>query len=121
VAIEDPLSERVIGCALAVQHTLGCGFLEKVYENAMVHECLKAGLDVRAQYPIRVLYDGVIAGEFTADLLVNQELLVELKAVKAIDDIHLAQCINYLKATGFKRCLLLNFGKPNLEIKRVVL
>jgi GxxExxY protein len=118
--IEDALSERVIGCAFKVQNTLGCGFLEKVYENALLHECRKSGLNARAQHPIQVRYDQVVVGEYVADLLVEGSLLVELKAVKALDDIHLAQCLNYLKATGFKTCLLLNFGSPNLEIKRVV-
>lgn len=121
MAIQDPLSERLIACAFKVQNTLGCGFLEKVYENALVHECRKAGLVVEAQHPIKVLYDGTVIGEFAADLLVEGHLLVELKAVKALDDIHLAQCLNYLKATGLRTCLLLNFGKPSLEIKRVVL
>jgi GxxExxY protein len=78
-------------------------------------------LEVRAQQPIRVLYDGQIVGEFAADLLVNGALLVELRAAKALDDIHLAQCLNHLKATGLRTCLLLNFGKPSLEIKRIVL
>ena len=121
MAIQDPLSERVIGCAWTIQRTLGCGFLEKVYENAMVHECRKAALSVVAQHPIRVIYDGIVVGEFAADLLVEGRLLVELKTVKTLDDIHLAQCLNYLKATGLKVCLLLNFGKPDLEIRRVVL
>jgi len=121
VAIQDPLSERVIACAFKVQNTLGCGFLEKVYENALLHECRKAGLTVASQHPIRVLYEGVTVGEFAVDLLVEDRLLVELKAVKGLDDIHLAQCLNYLKATGKKVCLLLNFGKPELDIRRVVL
>jgi GxxExxY protein len=118
--IEDALTERVIGCAFKVQNTLGCGFLEKVYENALHHECRKSGLEVQAQHPIQVFYDQAIVGEYLADLLVEDRLLIELKAVKALDDIHLAQCLNYLKATGLKTCLLLNFGSPNLEIKRIV-
>jgi GxxExxY protein len=119
--IEDPLSERVIGCAFKVLNTLGSGFLEKVYENALLHECRKAGIEARSQVPIQVMYDGTLVGEYTADLLVEGVLLVELKAVRAFEPIHLAQCINYLKATGNKTCLLLNFGKPTLEIKRIVL
>ncbi|HEY3399369.1 MAG TPA: GxxExxY protein [Geothrix sp.] len=121
VAIQDPLTERVISGAFKVQNTLGCGFLEKVYENAMVYECRKAGLAVANQHPIRVHYDGIVVGEYAADLLIEKRLLVELKAVKALDDNHLAQCLNYLKATGMKVCLLINFGKPELEICRVVL
>ncbi len=118
--IEDALTERVIGCAFKVQNTLGCGFLEKVYENALLHECRKSGLDVQAQHPIRVFYDQVVVGEYVADLLVEGRLLIELKTVKALDDVHLAQCLNYLRATGFKTCLLLNFASPTLEIKRIV-
>jgi GxxExxY protein len=115
------LSTRIIGCALAVLHTLGTGFLEKVYENALVHELRKAGFAVSQQHPMVVRYDGVVIGEYTVDLLVEHIVLVELKVVKAIDEIHLAQCLNYLKAAGLHLCLLLNFGKPRLEIKRVVL
>lgn len=115
------LSKRIIGCGLAVLHGLGTGFLEKVYENALVHELRKAGLFVSQQHRMAVRYDGVVVGDYTADLLVEGFVLVELKVAKAIDEIHRAQCLNYLKATGLHLCLLLNFGKPSLEIKRVVL
>ena len=115
------LSKRIIGCALTVLHALGTGFLEKVYENALVHELCKSGLAVSQQHPMVVRYDGIVVGEYTVDLLVEHSVLVELKVAKAIDDIHLAQCLNYLKATGLHLCLLLNFGKPRLEIKRIVL
>jgi GxxExxY protein len=115
------LTERIIGCALTVLHTLGTGFLEKLYENALVHELRKSGLAVSQQHPIVVRYDGIVIGEYTADLLVERTVLVELKAAKALDEIHRAQCLNYLKATGLHLCLLLNFGKPRLEIKRIVL
>ena len=114
------ITERVIGCAYTVSNTLGAGFLEKVYENALAHELRKNGLDVIQQHPIQLLYDGVVVGDFVADLLVAQEVLVELKAVKAFDDVHLAQCLNYLKVTGRSLCLLLNFGPPKVQVKRVV-
>jgi len=114
------ITERVIGCAYTVSNTLGTGFLEKVYENALAHELRKNGLAVAQQHPIKVLYDGVVVGDFVADLLVEHEVLVELKAVKAFDDVHLAQCLNYLKATGRSLCLLLNFGTPRVQVKRVV-
>jgi GxxExxY protein len=114
------LSERVIGCAFKVANTLGAGFLEKVYENALAHEIRKTGIVVEQQHGVTVHYDGAVVGEYVADLLIDGCLLVELKAVKALDDIHLAQCLNYLKATGLPLCLLLNFGTPKLEIKRVV-
>jgi GxxExxY protein len=115
------LSKRIIGCALSVLHALGTGFLEKVYEYALVHELRKSGLAVSQQHPMVVRYDGMVVGEYTVDLLVEHIVLVELKVAKAIDEIHLAQCLNYLKATGLHLCLLLNFGKPRLEIKRIVL
>ncbi len=116
----NDLSGRVIGCALAVLNTLGAGFLEKVYENALAYELRGAGFAVAQQSGIRVRYNGVVVGEYFADLLVEDALLVELKTVKALDDLHRMQCVNYLKATGLVLCLLLNFGKPRLEIKRVV-
>ena len=117
----NPLSRRIIGCALTVLHTLGTGFLEKVYENALQHELRKAGLAVSQQHPTLVQYDGIVVGQYTIDLLVEHTVLVELKVAEAIDDIHRAQCLNYLKATGLHLCLLLNFGRPHLEIKRIVL
>ena len=99
---------------------LGSGFVEKVYENALAHELRKAGLDIKQQYGIQVAYDGVIVGEFATDLLVEECVLVELKAAKALDDVHKAQCLNYLKATGLRVCLLVNFGSPRVQIKRIV-
>jgi len=113
------LTERVIRCAFAVSNTLGCGFLEKVYENALAHELRKAGIKAEQQHGITVHYDGIAVGEYTADLLIEGVLLVELKAVKELDDIHLAQCLNYLKATGLRLCLLMNFAKPKLEVRRI--
>jgi len=113
------LTEKVIACGFAVSNTLGCGFLEKVYENALAHELRKAGMGVRQQYPIRVTYDGVIVGDYTGDLLVEERLLIELKAVRALDNVHLAQCLNYLKATGLRICLLMNFGRPRVEVRRI--
>ena len=113
------LSERIIGCAFQVLNTLGAGFLEKVYENALAHELRKAGLVVAQQHGIIVRYDGVVVGEYAVDLLVEGTIIVELKAIKALDNAHTAQCLNYLKATGLHLCLLLNFGKPRLEIQRV--
>jgi GxxExxY protein len=115
------LSKQIIGCALTVLHGLGTGFLEKVYENALSHELRKAGLGVSQQHRMVVRYDGIVVGDYTVDLLVDHIVLVELKVAKAIDEIHRAQSLNYLKATGLHFCLLLNFGKPRLEIKRIVL
>jgi GxxExxY protein len=117
----NQLSQRIIGCALTVASTLGVGFAERVYGNAVAHEIRKAGLAAAQQRGIAVWYDGIIIGEYVADMLVEEAILVELKAVKALDDGHRAQCLNYLKATGLRLCLLLNFGTPRLEIRRVVL
>ncbi|MGH9815890.1 MAG: GxxExxY protein [Candidatus Acidiferrales bacterium] len=116
----DGISQRVIGCAYDVANTLGAGFLEKVYENALTHEIRKAGLQVKQQHCVQVKYDGVIVGDFAADLLVQDCVLVELKACKTFDDIHAAQCMNYLRATGLSVCLLINFGSPKVQIKRIV-
>jgi GxxExxY protein len=116
----NALSERIIGCAFAVANGLGSGFLEKVYENALAHELRKAGLTVAQQQGVSVVYDDVIVGEYAADLLVEAAIVVELKAVRALDDVHQAQCMNYLRATGMHLCLLLNFGRPRLEIRRIV-
>ena len=113
------LTQKVIQCAFAVSNTLGCGFLEKVYENALTHELRKAGLQVQQQHGITVYYDGTAVGEYTADLLVEGVLLIELKAVKDLDEIHLAQGLNYLKATNLRLCLLMNFAKPKLEFRRI--
>ena len=115
------LSKRIIGCALTVLHTLGTGFLEKVYENALVYELRKAGLAVSQRHRMVVRYNGIVVGDYTVDLLVEHTVLVELKAARALDEIHRAQCLNYLKATGLHLCLLLNFGRPRLEIKSIVL
>ena len=116
----DKITEAIIGCAYTIMSTLGSGFLEKVYENALVHELIKNGLTVLQQHSIKVHYDGIEVGDYVADLLVENQILIELKAIKAIDDIHRAQCMNYLKATGHSVCLLINFGSPKLEVKRIV-
>jgi GxxExxY protein len=115
----NQITEKIIGCAFKVSNTMGCGFLEKVYENSLVHELRKAGLHVHPQYPIKVYYDGVVVGEFACDLLVEECILVELKAVKTITDRDQAQCLNYIKATKLPLCLLINFGNPKVEIKRI--
>lgn len=117
----DALTEKIIGCAYTVANTLGSGFLEKVYENALLHELRKQGLEVIEQSQIAVYYDGVVVGDFAADLVVDGTIIVELKAVSGLNDLHMAQCLNYLKATGLKVCLLLNFGRAKVEVKRISL
>jgi len=116
----NEVTRKVIGCAYAVANTLGPGFLEKVYENALAYELRANGLDVEQQKALRVYYRGVLVGDYTIDLMVEGAVVVELKAIKAFDDIHLAQCLNYLKATGCRVGLLINFGAQRVQIKRVV-
>ena len=111
------ITERIIGCAFKVGNTLGCGFAERVYENAMVIELRKAGLAFQQQADVIVKYEGTVVGEYKADLVVEGLVLVELKSVRAFDDAHTAQCLNYLAATGVPVCLLINFGK-RVEVKR---
>ena len=120
IAGVDRISGVVIGSAFRVMNGLGAGFAEQVYENALAHELRKAGLAVLQQQAVAVHYDGVVVGEYLADLLVGDSVLVELKAVRALDKAHMAQCINYLTATGLHLCLLLNFGKTRVEVQRVV-
>jgi GxxExxY protein len=117
----DFLTQKIIGCAFEVSNILGCGFLEKVYERALVQELITAGLNVQAQYPISVYYKGKSVGNFFADIIVEKTILIELKALKFLDNNHQAQCLNYLKASNLNLCLLINFGKPKVEIKRIVL
>ena len=117
----NEITEAIIGCAYSVANTLGAGFLEKVYENALAHELRKHGLLVSQQTPLTVQYDEVVVGQYVADLVVADQILVELKAAKSLDEIHMAQCLNYLKATGLPICLLINFGRPKIQIKRFVM
>jgi GxxExxY protein len=114
----DWMTEKIIGCAFRVGSNLGCGFLEKCYENALPHELRKAGLKVQQQVPLRVWYDGIVVGEYIADLIVEHVVLVELKAISSLEAIHSAQCINYLAATKLPVCLLINFGK-RVDVKRI--
>jgi len=116
----NKLTERIIGCAYAVGNNLGYGFLEKVYENALIHELRKNGIPALNQQAIVVYYDGVVVGEYYVDILVKNEIVVELKTAKAIDSSHVSQCLNYLKATNKKIGLLINFGKSRVEVKRLV-
>jgi len=116
----DHITEKIIGCVHQVSNILGIGFLEKVYENALVVELTQAGLLVAQQRRIEVRYKDILVGDFVADLLVEECVIVEIKAVKALDDVHTAQCLNYLKATGLQVCLLVNFGAPKATVKRVV-
>lgn len=112
------LTQVIIGCAMTVHGTLGAGFLESIYQNALAHEIRKAGLRVEIETPIKVTYDGVVVGEFYADMLVESKILIENKAVQAINTAHEVQTVNYLTATGIDVGLLINFGASRLEFKR---
>lgn len=112
------ITEAVIGCAFEVTKELGPGFLESVYEKALLLALLQKGLSAIAQYPLKVSFRGEYVGEFFADILVEQKVLVELKTVKTLTPEHQAQLINYLHASGIEVGLLINFGNPRLEIKR---
>jgi len=116
----NKITEKIIGCAFKVSNTLGVGFVEKVYENALTHELRTSGLQVDQQEPIKVRYQGLIVGEFAADILVERQVIIELKAVRSLEDVHNAQCLNYLKATGLRICMLINFGKSHIDIKRFI-
>ena len=113
----DDLTHIIIGCAYKVHNTLGPGFLEKVYENALRIELEKAGFRVQQQEPINVVYDGQIVGEYYADLRVNEQVVVELKAALVLTKEHEVQLVNYLTATGIKNGLLINFGL-SVQVKR---
>jgi GxxExxY protein len=112
------LCGQVIGAAMKVHSTLGPGFLESVYQNALIWELQKLGFKVDAQRPITVHYDGQVISVFTADLLVNDSLILELKANQLLAKPHEVQLVNYLVATGIDEGLVLNFGAERLEYKK---
>ena len=116
----NKISERIINCAFEVHNALGCGFLEKVYGNALTIELRRNGLQVVQQASIEVYYRSAIVGDYVADILVDEEVIIELKAAKSIGAVHKAQLLNYLKAARLKLGLILNFGTTKLEIKRLV-
>ncbi|MGA3007663.1 MAG: GxxExxY protein [Opitutaceae bacterium] len=119
--VEEELSERILGCCIRVHRALGPGFLEKVYEEAVAIELAKARLFFERQKTVVIFYDQKPVGEHRLDLLVEFRVVIELKACKEIEDVHLATARSYLKATGRQLALVLNFAKPTLEIRRVVL
>ena len=112
------LCGQIIGLAMKIHSTLGPGFLESVYQNALIWELRKAGIKAEAERPISVRYDGQIVGALTADLLVNNSVIVELKASQSLAKPHEVQLVNYLTATGFNEGVLLNFGAERLEFKK---
>src|SRR5258705_4348204 len=116
----DKLTERILGAVFEVSNTLGAGFLEKVYERALLHELRLQGIRTVAQASFPVLDKGQRAGEYIADILVEDKVVVELKCVEHLGKEHMAQCLNYLRASGIGICLLVNFQKPTVEWKRIV-
>ena len=114
------VTETVIGCAYRVYNKMGFGFLESVYEKCLLIELLKAGMDAEAQKPITVYYDDEIVGEFVADIIVNDTIILELKSVRRVVKAHEVQLVNYLVATGKPIGLILNFGESKVEVKRKV-
>ena len=116
----NELTEKIIGCAYEVSNTLGSGFPESVYEKALQYQTIKTGLQSERQFQMKVLFDGILVGEFFADLLIEEKVLVEIKAVRTLDELHTAHAMNYLKASGMPICLLINFGRPKMEIRRFV-
>jgi GxxExxY protein len=116
----EDLSEKIIGCFYKVYNNLGYGFLEKVYENALVIEFRKAGIDFERQVPVKVFYEGEIVGEYVCDFIVGGKIVVEVKALKILGGSWEAQLLNYLRATDLKVGLLLNFGRE-AEFKRRVM
>jgi len=117
----DELTYVIRGAIFEVNRVLGEGFLEKVYENALLIELRERGLKVEAQFPIKVIYKGSEVGEYFADIVVENQVILELKAIESLQKIHEAQLLNYLKATGYKIGFLVNFKHPKAEIKRFVL
>ena len=115
---DEDLTHRIIGCAMQVHRTLGPGFLESVYQHALAHEVHKAGLKVECEKKIKVFYDDVIVGDFCADMLVQDIIMIENKAVQKLSPAHEAQLVNYLTATRTEIGLLLNFGSASLEFRR---
>ena len=114
------LTEKIIGCAYRIYNKMGFGFLESVYEKCMLIELRKEGLNAEAQRPITVSYDNEIVGDFIADIIVEDTIILELKSVKRIVKAHEVQLVNYLVATGKSVGLVLNFGERKVEIKRKI-
>jgi len=117
----NELTFRIRSAVFQVNKQLGAGFLEKVYENALLLELRSIGLSAEAQVPIKVRYKGHEIGEYFADIVVENQVIIELKAIESLQKIHEAQLLSYLKATGYKVGLLINFTHPKAQIKRFVL
>lgn len=117
----NEITYQINGAVFVVNRVLGAGFLEKVYENALLIELRERGLKADSQIPLRVHYKGKVVGEYVVDIMVEDQVILELKSVDKLQKIHEAQLLNYLKATGMKIGLLINFKYPKADIKRFVL
>jgi GxxExxY protein len=116
----EKITEKIIGCAFNVYNHMGAGYLESVYEHCLLIELKKAGLNAKSQHPIKVLYENQVVGEFIADIIVEESIIVELKAVSQLTKIHEAQLVNYLVSTGKDIGLLINFGPEKVTLKRKI-
>ena len=114
------LSYKIVGIAMRVHSKLGYGFLEKVYENALMVLFRREGIEAKQQVPITVYFEEEVVGNYYADILVEDKVILEIKSVENIIDAHIAQTLNYLKATGLRLAIILNFSKEKLEYKRIV-
>jgi GxxExxY protein len=114
------LSYKIVGLGMQVHSQLGCGFLEKIYEKAMLVLLEKEGIPFRQQVPHPVYFEGRKSGNFYTDIVVDGKIILELKAADAIADVHRAQALNYLNATGLQLAIVMNFGKPRLQVERLV-
>ena len=121
VGLITDITEKIIKAAMNVHNTLGFGFMEKVYENALILELDEIGLNVQKQQPAQVTYKGTVVGDFISDIVVEDKIILELKSIDHLSKIHEVQLVNYLKATDKEVGILLNFGKQKLEFKRKVL
>jgi GxxExxY protein len=117
----NDITYAINGAAFEVNRILGSGFLEKVYENALLVELRERGFNAESQVPVKVFYKNKVVGEYIIDILVEKKVIVELKTVEKFDNVHEAQLLNYLKASGIQVGLLINFKHPKVEIKRMVL
>jgi GxxExxY protein len=115
------LSYQIIGLAMEVHRKLGYGFLEKVYENSLMILFRREGIRSEQQYPIKVYFEGEVVGNYVADILIEDKIIIELKCVEKINNIHKAQALNYLKATRMRLAIILNFAKDKLQYQRLVL
>ncbi len=120
IILYEDLSYKIFGLAMEIHRKLGHGFLEKVYENALMLVLRREGIEAKQQAPIKVYFEGEIVGEYFADILVENKIILELKALNEITDAHMAQALNYLKATGLRLAIIINFAKRRLEYERII-